>query len=540
MMRRGRAVSMLLLCLVGAVRHAGAQSSDGPRAERILVMPFENVKREGAIFWLGEASAVLLTDDLIVSGRNVITRPERQMAFERLQVPTAAALTDATVIRIAQVVGATEVIVGSLQMDAGELVVRARGIALEAGRVEVDLTDRGPLAELQPLFDRLARRFVGAPPQATPLDPNRPPVAAFESYIKGLLAETPSTALNYLNGALALDADYGQVRLALWDVYTEEGDHGRAMAAVRAVPASSPLSRRARFLTGISQISLRKFDDAFVTFQVLAKERMTPAVANSLGVIQVRRAAALQAGSATYYFDKATQGDPDDPDYVFNLGYAYWLERDPSAAIYWLREAVRRNPADGAAHFILGAALAAAGNAAESVREKELARRLSSTYEQWDKRPAGEQIPKGLERLKTHADLPHARRIETTIASTGQRDQQDLAAFYLDRARRLFQQEHDRDAVAELERALYLSPYLADGHVLLGRIHLRNGRPRDAIDALKIAVWSRETVEAHILLGTAYKDANEPEAARAEADRALVLEPSSVEAKALLDMLRSP
>ena len=27
---------------------------------RILVMPFENVKREGRIFWLGEASAVLL------------------------------------------------------------------------------------------------------------------------------------------------------------------------------------------------------------------------------------------------------------------------------------------------------------------------------------------------------------------------------------------------------------------------------------------------------------------------------------------------
>ncbi|MES1254061.1 MAG: tetratricopeptide repeat protein [Acidobacteriota bacterium] len=531
---------MLLVCLAGVAGYAGAQTSDGPRAERILVMPFENVKREGAIFWLGEASAVLLTDDLIASGRNAITRPERQLAFERLQVPAAAALTDATVIRIAQVVGATQVIVGSLQMDTGELVVRARGIALEAGRIEVDLTERGPLSELQPLFDRLARRFVGAPPQTAPLDPNRPPVAAFESYIKGLLAETPSTALKYLGGALALDADYAQVRLALWDVYTEQGDHARAMAAVRAVSESSPLSRRARFLAGISQISLRKFDDAFATFQALAKDRMTPAVANSLGVIQVRRAATPQAGAATYYFDKATQGDPDDPDYVFNLGYAYWLERDPSAAIYWLREAVRRNPADGAAHFILGAALAAAGNAAESVREKELARRLSSTYEQWDKRPAGEQIPKGLERLKTHADLPHARRIETTIASSGQRDQQDLAAFYLDRARRLFQQEHDRDAVAELERALYLSPYLSDAHVLLGRIHLRNGRPRDAIDALKIAVWSRETAEAHILLGTAYKDANEPEAARAEAERALVLEPSSAEAKALLDMLRSP
>ena len=69
-------------------------------------MPFENVKRDGRIFWLGEASAVLLADDLNAFGANAITREERLRAFERLQVPPAAALTDATVIRIGQLVGA--------------------------------------------------------------------------------------------------------------------------------------------------------------------------------------------------------------------------------------------------------------------------------------------------------------------------------------------------------------------------------------------------------------------------------------------------
>ena len=40
-------------------------------------MPFENVKREGRIFWLGEGAAVLLTDDLLARGVNAITRRER-------------------------------------------------------------------------------------------------------------------------------------------------------------------------------------------------------------------------------------------------------------------------------------------------------------------------------------------------------------------------------------------------------------------------------------------------------------------------------
>ena len=309
-------------------------------------------------------------------------------------------------------------------------------------------------------------------------------------------------------------------------MYAEQGDHQRALGAVQPVPPASPWARRARFLAGVSQLNLKKFDDAFGTYKALADQEPTPTVLNNLGVVQLRRGGNPQSGVPTYYFDKAAQADPDDPDYFFNLGYAYWAARDYPAAMYWLRETVRRSPADGDAHFVLGAALAASGNAAESTREKELARRLSSTYEEWAKRPAADQVPRGLERVKNNeVELPHARRIDTKIAETGQRDQQELATFYLDRARRLFQQESDREAVAELDRALYLSPYLADAHLLLGRIHLRNGRVRDAIDALKISLWSAETAEAHTVLADAYIQSKEVDAARAEAERALALDP---------------
>ena len=48
-------------------------------------MPFENVKREARIFWLGEGSAVLLTDELdALGGVDAITRDERSRAFEQL------------------------------------------------------------------------------------------------------------------------------------------------------------------------------------------------------------------------------------------------------------------------------------------------------------------------------------------------------------------------------------------------------------------------------------------------------------------------
>ena len=508
---------------------------------RILVMPFENVKREGRIFWLGEASAVLLTDDLLALGANAITRPARQAAFERLQVPPAAALSDATVIRIGQLVGATQIILGSLELDNDTLIVRARSIALDTGRVTTDVTVRGPIHQLFETFHQIARQIAPSTRSTEELLRLQPPIAVFENYIKGILAETPATAINYLNAALKELPTFDRARLALWDVYAEQSDHQKALAAVTPVADDSLWSRRARFLAGLSQLNLKRYDEAFATFRALADAQATPSVLNNLGVVQLRRGSTPPTGQPTYYFNKAAEADPDDPDYLFNLGYAYWENRDPQAAMYWLREAVRRNPADGDAHFVLGAALAAAGNASEAAREKELAKRLSSTYEALDKekRPGADAVPKGLERVKSDVELPHAERIEKTIATSEQRDQAELAQFHLDRGRRLFRDENDRDAVVELNHALYLSPYLAEAHLLLGRIHLRTGRLHDAVNALKISLWSAESADAHAALGEAYRQSNDPTAARAEADRALTLDPSSAEAKALVARLNA-
>ena len=63
---------------------------------------------------------------------------------------------------------------------------------------------------------------------------------------------------------------------------------------------------------------------------------------------------------------------------------------------------------------------------------------------------------------------------------------------------------------------------------------------RDAIDSLKISLWSAPTAEGHTVLAEAYVQAKDADRARAEAERALALDPSSTEAKRLLDMLKSP
>ena len=110
--------------VLGSGFAARSQPRRAPNA--ILVIPFENPAREARIYWVSEASAVLLADDLNALGKHAHTREERLDAFQRLQVPPVATLSHATVIRLGQVVGATHVVIGSFRLTgANDVGARA-------------------------------------------------------------------------------------------------------------------------------------------------------------------------------------------------------------------------------------------------------------------------------------------------------------------------------------------------------------------------------------------------------------------------------
>lgn len=531
----GLCVKNLVLLGIGALTTPALAQAPAPLS-RVLVLPFENPTREPRLYWLTEGASLLLTEELTARGIPAIAREERLEAFERLQVPPVATLSRATVIRLGELVGAGEVVIGSVALSGDALEVQARRITLDAGRLDPDRNERGPLADLFPIFERLAPRVV---PKAAsvPLQSARthPAPAAFESYIKGLMAENAATQVSYLQAAIKASPEFDRARLALWNVYTEQADHPHALEVALQVPATSTDYREAQFLAARSELQLTQYSSAFSRLTGLQNERPSPAVLNNLGVVQLRRGGTPQSGRATYFFDQALKAAPEDPDRAFNLGYGYWMERDPQAAIYWLREAVKLNPADGDAHAVLAATLQGSGATTEAARERDLARQLSSEYAEWEKRPtaAAEPVPRGLERIALHSNRPRTDSIDLALLASEQREQRELASFHLDRGRRFFEQGQDREAITELRRSLYLSPYQAEAHLLLGRLYLRDGRATDAIEALTISLWSQETAPARLALAEAYLTRDDPVAARREVDRALQLAPNSPEANAL-------
>ncbi|MBA2354933.1 MAG: hypothetical protein H0V80_09735, partial [Acidobacteria bacterium] len=526
----------VVLAAAGLAAPAAAQA---PAASSALVMPLRPVGDDPRVLWLGEGVALLVSDGLTALGRPAMARADRLAALDELELPEDGDLSRATLLRAAQVMGVRDLVTGTVQVVGETLTVTVRVVQVEAGRGFPEVREEAPLRDVFAIATRLAAAIAGVPAGSTP-GPDAPPsLEVFEAFVKGLVAETPGTQRRFLERAVKAAPSYARAWLALWDVCSTEQEHSCALDAAQAVPTASRFHRRARFAAGRSLMALKRWDEAFAAFTQLMVETPAAAVYNNLGVIQLRRGSTPQTGKPVYFFNKAAEMAPESPDYFFNLGYAYWLDRDTPAAIYWLREVVRRRPADGEAHFVLGAALQAAGTTAEASRERELARQLSSQFSEWEKRPAIDQlggVPRGLERASETETT--AVRVDPALVSATQQEYQQLARFHFERGLRLAEQLQDREAVSEFRKSLYLSPYDAQTHLWLGRVWLRSGRVRDAIESLKISLWSTESLEGRLVLADALLSVDEPAAALVHAERAVQLAPESTEARALLTRSR--
>ena len=506
----------------------GGTATAQPALQRgtVVVLPFENPRGDPRLPWMREGIALLLGDVLAAHGVAVIERDERVVAFDRLQLPVAAVLSRASAIRVGQALGAAAVVVGRVEPETGGLVITAQVVQLDEGRLVPPVVERGPTPGVFDTWPGWARRWPGAGSTSPGRRRRR---SGRSRSTEGAHGGDAGQARAALEEAVRMAPDYDAARLALWQVHADQGEHARALAQARAVVDGSHLSREARFLAGISLTRLRRLDEAFALLEALQKDSALPEVANALGVVQLRRGATPQTGDATYYFNLATELAPGEADFFFNLGYAYWLAGDANGAAYWLREAVRRGPADGTRTSCCRRPCGRWG--------RRRRRPVSGNWPAGCRRHAptaagaAPAVPSGLERLRDRLGAAARASIPAwSPPASATRPRSPTFTSTPPGGRR----PPRRPRGASRGPAGHLSLTLPGrGAPAGGRLHQRAGRIDEAVQAFKIAVWSEETVPALVALAEACLELPDVAAARSAVERALAIDPRAPAALAL-------
>jgi tetratricopeptide (TPR) repeat protein len=207
-----------------------------------------------------------------------------------------------------------------------------------------------------------------------------------------LMAPTPEQREKYFTQAARLDARFAHPCYELGQIYYQRKEYRLAAEWLEKVGPEDVHFHEASFLLGLARFQSGDYAGAQKAFQMLAMVAPLSEVYNDLAAAESRR----NMPQAVDDFHKALEGDPNDPVYHFNLGYALWKKGDFAAAADRFRAALDREPDNAMATLLLGRCLKKQGPRANDSNDARVL---------------------GLERLKTNYDERAYRQLKSLLDS---------------------------------------------------------------------------------------------------------------------------
>ncbi len=506
------ALFAVLACSRTGLLAQTAPTASATPARSLLIVPFENQSSAPGIEWISEAFPEVIGQRLATPEISPLPRQERLRAFDRAGIPAGVRSSRASTYRVAEQLDTDLVLFGQYSFDGETFRATAQFLDVRRVRLLPLQSESGRLPQLIQIQTALAwdllkglgtaglasrEEFLAA---ATPIR-----LDALENYTRGVLAATPSERIRHLRDALRIHPGYSEASVALGQAYFDERQYEAAAATLERVPASHTDAGRAQFLAGLSYYYLGQFERAENAFSALASRLPLPEVYNNLGVMQARRG----RKAAVESFQRATQTDPENPDYRFNLALALARSGDVGAAARGLHELVAA-PADSEARALLDTLEKSKGAPAKLPLE-----RIDRTYDEIAFRQLSWQIQALAEQRLAGSDpAEHAR-------------------FHLSRGTDLLTRGLPAEAERDFREAITLTPANRDAHLGLARcLEARTdfaGARREAEAAGALSPSS----DTSLLLARLDLRDNRLEDAAARVEQALQLEPANSTALAL-------
>src|SRR5262252_3016531 len=255
----------------------------------------------------------------------------------------------------------------------------------------------GPILEIQRLQGELAFELLYQHDSALPVSRDQlvarataAPVGAFENYIKGKLTREHDSKVGFLERAEKefTEKTQGKYAAALFElgkIHYDDGDYAKAVEELRNVDDKDPRSSEALYYIAYAENELHQPDKSLADFSKLKGPMPLFEVYSNVGVLLLKN---KQYKEAINHLKPASDAAPRDTDTLFNLGYAYYLNGDNNSAAATLKKELERRPSDPEALYLLSKTLNGSGDQAGAARTSDEAKKLLSSYAQWETKGA--------------------------------------------------------------------------------------------------------------------------------------------------------
>jgi tetratricopeptide (TPR) repeat protein len=558
-MRNFRSLLMSIYLLGGAGQLTAQQSatrSPLPQQGIFLVFPFENAGASARLDWIGEGLEELTIQQLSSGGQQVYSHAGRLNEMDRYGLPSSGKLSRATMLHIAQELDADYIVFGDYSSDGKEITVSARLLRVNPVALLPIVEEHDDLAALMQLNTKLVWRLLGTCNHGYRLNladfskrQSTLSLAAFEQYIRGLLANDDETRLRDLKEAARLEPDWPEPALAIGEAYFQRNDCASALTWFAKVPPQNARRVEVTFATGVCRLRLGQPDQAEEIFNSLEEDLHSnlvngadlPEILNNLAIARARQG---NFEPALTGLGRARDIDPDEDDYPFNLGLLALQQKDLATAQTHFREAAGREPdnAEDAAFLIY--TLDKLGKKTEAAEQREAASEafgekglplLKFDAKNPDSFAKYERVKPELDvtSLRLELEGPQTQQASASDAAPAnsavahiRRGQQEARAGRLDAAE------------GEFRAALAAEPDNASAHRELAEIYRRRGKLDEAVHELQLSLNARDSAAVRTTLARVYLEQRKNDLALAEVQKAIQLAPNFPQAKELLEHLQ--
>jgi tetratricopeptide (TPR) repeat protein len=522
------ALFLALVAIFACGPAAVAQTSGDSGGRVVLVLPFDNHSGNASLNWIGNSFPDTLNKRLTSAGFLTISHDDRQFAYDHLGLPEDFRPTRATTIRIAQQLDANYVIIGSYNVQPGsgggaansKITIQAKVLSIDALRLSPAVEDS---AELMRLFDAenaVAWKVAGvidphfsASEQTFLAAPGGVPLPAFEDYIRGINATTDAERLKRLQNAVSLVPTYAAALLELGKEQYAQRDFDGAAATLGKVSKTDRLALEANFYLGLADFNSANYAGAQTAFAFVASRLPLPEVVNNEGV-----AVSRQGKDSVELFQKASDADPSDEDYHYNLAIAMFRRGDTAGAMREVEAALKLKATDNEAvqlrtqlrNVTPGTKLNADADSGFSPLE-----RIRRNYSETGFRQAAFQLDQ-MRAMRLAMLPPDKRAVEYT-----QLGREYLSAGLLPEAETQFQD------------ALTAAPNSADAHAGMAQLREASGDPVKARDEAKTSMIMKPNTAALLVLARLDLADKQLAACAQDISQALKLNPTDADAIAL-------
>jgi len=540
----------------GDTAHQGQSERRQAQSGIYLVFPFDSIGASPRLEWLSEGLEELTIERLAAVGEQVYSHEGRSEEMERSGLPAAAKLSRASMLRIAQNLDADFVILGKFASDGKTLTVEAQVLQVAPTRLLPAVREAGPLESLMDVHQRMLWRLLTANDHAYAgsleafARVQRPlRLDAFEHYVRGLLAAEDDSKLRELREAARLEPDWPDPDFAMGDAYFSRRDCDSALLWFPKVPKTHERYAEALFSTGVCRLIMNEPEKAAEVFAVLQGDLRgsmvsgadLPEILNNLALAEARQGKTQEAITE---LRRASELDPDEDDYPFNLGLLAFAAGDYANAANYFRDASGREPDKPENRAMMILALEKAGKKTEAEEEHDAAVENFGP----DGLPTIKLDPKGdsltkLERVRTELDTT---ALQLELASgAGQAGSEKPAATaantpaaHIRRGRQELSAGRVDAAESEFRSALAADNNSSSAHNGLAEVFRRRGQFEDTVKELQASLAIRDSAPVRTTLARVYLEEKKPDLAKTELEQALKLAPKYPDAKELLDHLQ--